>query len=117
MYQKNINKTLIKECSKGTIDGIELLLEFQANVNCKNGLPLIIAAKNKHTKVIKFLLKHNANININEDNVFIKILEYGTTYHEILKLLLKNGSNINANGGYALRQNIKSIILIRWNFY
>ena len=67
---------------------------------------LMIAAENGYTDIVKLLLKHGANVNVQNNHGGIKraIINYGRTaliiavendHTEIVKLLLEHGANVN----------------------
>ncbi|XP_055848447.1 uncharacterized protein LOC129913682 [Episyrphus balteatus] len=86
-------------CEEGFASIIEVLLEYQADVNylSVDGTPFHIAATNDNEFVIEMLLANKANIDLKN--------RYGNTAlhiatecdsKNVLKTLLKNGANVNS---------------------
>ena len=85
---------------EGNVSAIEFLVQNGADVNQRNtedGSNLLyISAENNHLPVVKFLIKHGANVNqtckdgtsplyISSQNGFLPIVEY----------LVQNGAKVN----------------------
>jgi len=77
---------------------INFLLENGADINKLDGYGnslLFSAIKNNNIKLIKFLLKKNANINFQNKYTTPLMLAIKMKNIELVKILLKNGANIN----------------------
>ncbi|GMH36789.1 hypothetical protein BSKO_04662 [Bryopsis sp. KO-2023] len=62
--------------------------------------PLILAAANGHSQIVKFLLKHGADIEAKDDLGYTALLEaalWGET--EVVKALVKNGAEVDVSSG------------------
>lgn len=54
-YNDSIDEALRFACSYGHLKTVKLLLQNDANVHNQNDIPLYLASKNKHFKVVKLL--------------------------------------------------------------
>ncbi|XP_055848926.1 putative ankyrin repeat protein RF_0381 [Episyrphus balteatus] len=88
-------------CEEGFANLVEILLEYQADVNCVSvdGTPLHCAAGNRHDSqcIIEILLANKANINSkneNGDTALHIALQNNNTY--IVETLVKNGADIDS---------------------
>nr|WBF70325.1 hypothetical protein [Megavirus caiporensis] len=102
-YRENL---LMVACKYSTIKTIEILLQYQVEVNYSgkyNWTPLKIAityAKSQNVvDIIKLLIKYGANVNYpSESNSFQSVLDLAIKYNSIvMDLLLKSGINRNIN--------------------
>lgn len=100
------NEKLIRAAETGDVNLAHEAINEKANINHINiylrpnayrKTPLMIAAGNGHAEVVRLLLKHNANINIQDDlcgnNALMRATQNG--HVEIVRFLLKHHTNIN----------------------
>jgi ankyrin repeat protein len=67
----NCRTPLYYACQKGSIEIVQLLLNYKADVNVQdeNGdTPLYSACLNKHPEIVKLLINNNANVNAQNKN-------------------------------------------------
>ena len=63
----NQNTALLNACERRNIEGVKVLLEYNANINVQDEFkktPLILACDANSYDMVKILLEHNADINI-----------------------------------------------------
>ncbi|XP_055853420.1 ankyrin-1-like [Episyrphus balteatus] len=96
---KNRLTALHIACVKQFINVVEVLLEFQADVDCvaKGFTPLHIAAEKGNSTIIEMLVKHNMNIvNSKQENGDTALHIAAKKGHQnALEILLKNGADVN----------------------
>jgi len=97
---QNSDYILLEAAEKGEIDVIEKMHLDSVKVNVKNieGVtPLMFAAENGHTKIVKLLVNKGADINIvpKYSKVTPLIAAVKNNHVEIVEFLLKNNANAN----------------------
>jgi len=60
---------------------------------------LLIASKNGHLDIVKYLIKNGADIHTEDDFALILAKEFG--YLNVVEYLIENGANVNANNNQA----------------
>ena len=83
---------IVKLLHKNSSSGPRLLSEVT-----KSGMnPLYLAAHNGHLEIVRFLIKHRANVNIETKAGSVPlIVAAGKGHDEVVELLLNNGANAN----------------------
>ena len=62
MNEMNVLDELLKEaCRNGNLKDVSSLLRVGANINCQNGLPLLLAIYHNHTELAEYLLQADAD--------------------------------------------------------
>ena len=62
MNEMNILDELLKEaCRNGNLKDVSILLRVGANINCQNGMPLLLAIYHNHTELAEYLLQADAD--------------------------------------------------------
>ena len=92
------DKALIHVAIKGKLDVAKYLVEeCKADINTVSGYTVLTyAIINKHIKMVEYLLKHGADLNLQGDNgetALMYATKYG--YTDIVTILLKYGANLN----------------------
>ena len=89
----NQNTALLNACERRNIEGVKVLLEYNANINVQDEFkktPLILACDANSYDMVKILLEHNADINLSdhrkETPLMYAVDERNT---KIVELLLK----------------------------
>ena len=84
---------------KGSINFVEMLLEYGANINTtdKDGwTPLHLAVQNNDINMVRLLLNHNPDINATNkygNNIIWVAVYWAKGRHDIIELLLDAGAN------------------------
>lgn len=90
------NADLFAAADKGDVAAVQKALKAGANVNTRgliNMTPLIIATMNKHTEVVRVLLKRRPNLDLKGDNGGTALYwAQQTRSEEIVKLLKAAGA-------------------------
>lgn len=90
-------KPLIYCTRANYLEGVRLLLEYKADVNCiwRRRTPLCIAVQEQNLEICRLLLEHGANPNHNVDGLdMLLLLAVGRPNLEIVKLLIDYGADI-----------------------
>lgn len=97
----NENLSLMFACAGGFMDIVYTLVEYGADVHAWYDTPLVLAAKNRHTNVFKFLYENYGADPYTQNNV---ILKTACINHDIrtFELFLELGLNINVGGAMLL---------------
>ncbi|TGO52552.1 hypothetical protein BCON_0139g00180 [Botryotinia convoluta] len=101
---KNSHRTpLMIASSKGQLNMVELLLEYDAEIDCRdsnNQTPLIMAAFQGNLEIVKLLLEKGAEIDYGgiENNTPLMIA-VDCKHEKIAKLLLEEGAEVNIKTG------------------
>lgn len=107
LIEKNANiddsYAMINACLHGYDDIVQLLIDNGGDVNIEFFnewyeeiyYPITYAVENNHLSTVELLIKHNANIHIDDESSLSIACQKG--YVEIVKLLIKNGANIHVN--------------------
>lgn len=62
MNEMNVLDELLKEaCRNGNLKDVSSLLRVGANINCQNGMPLLLAIYHNHTELAEYLLQADAD--------------------------------------------------------
>ena len=110
------------------IEFLEFLLEKGADINACNSAALRSAVGIRHFKVVKFLIDHGANININYITTPLHIAVKISNNERILNLLLSCGAHTNSKDKYGrtplfyavyhkCKTNIKTLFKFGTNIY
>ena len=90
-----INSSLQAALDKGDFAAAELLLKQGANINDQNNKfkqsPLFLAVANKKTPVVKWIIEHGANSNLQDAQGYTATSLSGKGHVEILKVLFDHG--------------------------
>ena len=98
------NRTpLLIAAERGDAEVVQLLLEYNANVNKKDHLtytPLHLAVQQGHVQVARTLLEHGSNVNAHTDNWNITPLHDAITKNCLAsaRLVLDHGAHVDAVG-------------------
>ena len=101
LRESDLGKTLIKACSKGDVDYVKLLLEFDPDleVTDKQGeTALAKTTKHKDTDLLEILLEAGAPVDPDLPNEDSKSPLMSAAYHgnaEHMKILLDKGASVN----------------------
>jgi hypothetical protein len=71
------NECFLNICSNGKIDHLKILIKYEMNINFKYGLGLILACKNNHYNIVKFLINNGCNAHIYNHSVFPVVCKTG----------------------------------------
>lgn len=99
------NTALHIAAKHGLTELMQWLIDDRANVNARNGsrkTPLLLAAEEGHSEVVKFLLKRDdTNVNA-RDNYDQTSLHWAINHSnsEMVRSLLERGANVNARDNY-----------------
>ncbi|XP_065208838.1 uncharacterized protein LOC135837476 [Planococcus citri] len=88
--------TLALAADAGHAEIVEMLLANGANINTKSidGEPLLIRAASYNQKdIVRVLVSHGADVNVNRGRPLLYAVFYG--HREIVEILLQNGARVN----------------------
>ena len=94
------SRMLDKAAQKGYLDIVKYLIEHGANINI-NEQTICCALERGHFDVVEYLIEHGANIHAGYDYALRHASEYG--HLEIVKYLVEHGADIHTYDDYALR--------------
>ncbi len=95
-----VNQEFIKVAKGGDIQKVQELINARVDINVKDHTgcnALLAAAREGHKDVVELLLKHNADINAQDNNFGHTALMVAASgdYKDIVELLLKYSADIN----------------------
>ncbi len=104
----NVNADLLEAVKRGNVEVTQTAIQAGADIddNSSGTIALIVATQKGYTHIVKLLLKHNADTNVNAGKGFTALMNaayYGHT--DIVKILIAYGADINTqepNGQTAL---------------
>jgi len=104
--QDGLDKALMEASYSDNLDILKFLLEGKANINCKDGQPLINAINNSYQndnmELINFLISSKADVTAQNNEALIKAIEkYGSDL-TIIKLLIENKADPSAQNNQAI---------------
>lgn len=91
----------IYACEKGKIDKVKKFIEDGVDVNMENGAPLVVAAINGNTEVVKELLKAKADVNkqcVKCWNMSALMGAAAYDHADVVQLLLDKRADVNLQG-------------------
>lgn len=91
----NNSDAIVNSCRRGNVRIVKLLLKNGVNIHINNEMPFKVATINRHTNVIKYLLK---TINYQKE-ILNHLLEFSSDEGnlKVIKMLLKKNADINSN--------------------
>ena len=112
LQDENGRTALMYASSTGFTGNVEILLQYNANVNLrenKNGwTALHIASIFGYTGVFELLIKHNAVVNLEDKNGWTALAFASRFGHiEILRMILQSNNDFNVDIVFPMYQHIK----------
>jgi ankyrin repeat protein len=99
---KNHGHLLRQACFIGDLSlVVHALDKNEKNVNTEGDLPLLLANQGSFYEIIKYLILHGANVNVENSTVLHWNCAHGNL--DIVQFLVEHGANINSRNSLAIR--------------
>lgn len=80
--------------TNNSLSNVRTAVDTKADVNFKNGVPLILAAKHGNVEIVNFLIENGARVNARHSQALNTAAIYGS--YEIIYILIEAGAHASA---------------------